>query len=74
MRVKDPRHYKGEGVLILNLSDDARRIIVRIESTVPTFGKNCFDPREFYQRSALGSFPYKVRRTVRTNVPHPPRL
>jgi hypothetical protein len=39
MRVKDPRHYKGEGLLILNLSDDARRIIVRIESTVPTFGK-----------------------------------
>ena len=39
MRVKDPRHYKGDGLLILNLSDDARRIPVRIESTVPVFGK-----------------------------------
>jgi hypothetical protein len=39
MRVKDPRHYKGEGVLILNLSDDARRVPVRIESTVPFYGK-----------------------------------
>lgn len=39
LRVKDPRHYKGDGLLILNLSDDARRIPVRIESTVPTFGK-----------------------------------
>jgi hypothetical protein len=39
MRVKDPRHYKGEGVLTLNLTDDARRIPVRIESTVPFYGK-----------------------------------
>ncbi len=39
MRVKDPRHYKGEGVLILNLTDDARRVPVRIESTVPFYGK-----------------------------------
>jgi uncharacterized protein DUF3108 len=39
MRVKDPRHYKGDGLLILNLSDDARRIPVRIESTMPVFGK-----------------------------------
>ncbi len=39
MRVKDPRHYRGEGVVVFNLSDDARRIPVRIESTVPVFGK-----------------------------------
>jgi hypothetical protein len=39
MRVKDPRHYRGDGLLILNLSDDARRVPVRIESTVPVFGK-----------------------------------
>ena len=39
MRVRDPRHYHGEGLLILNLSDDARRVPVRIESTVPFFGK-----------------------------------
>ncbi len=47
MRVKDPRHYKGEGLLILNLSDDARRIIVRIESTVPTFGKTVLTLESF---------------------------
>ncbi len=39
MRVKDPRHYKGDGILILNLSDDARRVPVRIESTGPFSGK-----------------------------------
>ena len=39
MKVKDPRHYKGEGTLIFNFSDDPRRIPVRIESTVPVYGK-----------------------------------
>jgi len=39
MRVRDPRHYRGEGSIILNLTDDARRIPVRIESTVPVYGK-----------------------------------
>ena len=39
MRVKDPRHYKGDGLLIINFSADARRIPVRIESVVPVFGK-----------------------------------
>jgi hypothetical protein len=39
MKVKDPRHYKGEGTILFNFSDDARRIPVRIESTVPVYGK-----------------------------------
>jgi hypothetical protein len=39
MKVKDPLHYKGEGTLIFNFSDDPRRIPVRIESTVPVYGK-----------------------------------
>ena len=47
MRVKDPRHYKGDGLLILNISNDARRIIVRIESTVPTFGKTVLTLESF---------------------------
>lgn len=38
MRVTDPRRYKGEGVIRLNLSDDACRIPVRIESTMPVVG------------------------------------
>ena len=38
MRVKDPRRYRGEGVIRINLSDDARRLPVRIESTMPIVG------------------------------------
>jgi hypothetical protein len=42
MRVKDPRHYRGEGVLRLNLSDDGARIPVRIESRMPDAGRVVF--------------------------------
>jgi hypothetical protein len=38
MRVKDPRRYKGDGVIRINLSDDACRIPVRIESQMPVIG------------------------------------
>lgn len=38
MRVKDPRHYAGEGILRLQLTDDACRIPVRIESRAPDVG------------------------------------
>ena len=38
MRVKDPRHYEGEGMIRLYLTDDACRLPVRIESTVPGIG------------------------------------
>ncbi len=38
MRVLDPRRYHGEGVLQLHLTDDACRVPVRIESTMPLFG------------------------------------
>jgi hypothetical protein len=39
MRVTDPAHYPGEGVIRLHLSDDARRIPIRIESTIPRAGR-----------------------------------
>lgn len=39
MRVKDPRHYKGIGVIRLHLTDDACRLPVRIESAVPGVGR-----------------------------------
>lgn len=39
MRVKDARHYEHEGVLRLNLSDDADRLPVRIETSMPVVGK-----------------------------------
>jgi Protein of unknown function (DUF3108). len=38
MRVRDARRYKGEGVIRINLSDDAMRIPVRIESAMPVLG------------------------------------
>ena len=38
MRVRDPRHYQGEGVIRIHLTDDACRLPVRIESTVPGIG------------------------------------
>ncbi|HYJ78631.1 MAG TPA: DUF3108 domain-containing protein [Longimicrobiaceae bacterium] len=39
MRVVDPERYRGEGVIRLFLSDDARRIPVRIESSIPRAGR-----------------------------------
>jgi hypothetical protein len=39
MRVKDPRRYHGEGVIRISLSDDARRLPVRIESRMPMLGR-----------------------------------
>jgi hypothetical protein len=38
MRVRDKRHYDGEGVLKLVLSDDARRLPITITSVVPRVG------------------------------------
>jgi len=38
MRVHDPAHYRGDGVIRINLSDDERRLPVRIESTIPVAG------------------------------------
>jgi hypothetical protein len=38
MKVRDPRHYHGEGTLTINLSDDARRLPVRIVSVMPIVG------------------------------------
>lgn len=38
MHVRDPRHYKGDGTLLIYLSDDARRLPVRITSVMPIVG------------------------------------
>ncbi|MFN2564687.1 MAG: DUF3108 domain-containing protein [Gemmatimonadaceae bacterium] len=38
LRVKDLRRYRGEGVIRIHLSDDERRLPVRIESTMPIIG------------------------------------
>lgn len=39
MHVRDPRHYKGDGVIRINLTDDPCRLPARIESTMPVVGK-----------------------------------
>ena len=39
MRVKDPRRYRGEGRILINLTDDSVRLPVRIESTMPLIGR-----------------------------------
>ena len=38
MRVRDPRHYKGEGLIRIYLTDDDCRLPARIESTMPVIG------------------------------------
>jgi hypothetical protein len=38
MRVLDPRHYQGEGLIRIHLTDDACRLPVRIESRMPIIG------------------------------------
>jgi hypothetical protein len=39
MRVRDPGRYGGEGVINFHFTDDARRLPVRIESSVPVGGR-----------------------------------
>jgi hypothetical protein len=39
MRVKDPRNYRGDGIIRIHLTDDGCRLPVRIESTMPDVGK-----------------------------------
>ena len=39
MRVRDRARYQGEGVIRMDLTDDTRRIPVRIESSVPRAGR-----------------------------------
>lgn len=39
MRVRDPRRYRGEGIIRVYLSDDSCRIPLRVESNVPGMGK-----------------------------------
>lgn len=38
MRVRDPRHYEGEGIIRIHFTDDACRLPARIESTMPVIG------------------------------------
>jgi hypothetical protein len=52
LRVRDPRRYRGDGVIRINLSDDDRRLPVRIESTMPIIG-NAVLTLESYTGAAM---------------------
>jgi hypothetical protein len=39
MRVRDPKHFKQEGIIRINVTNDRCRLPVRIESTMPILGK-----------------------------------
>lgn len=39
MRVHDPVRYRGEGVIHLHFTDDTRRLLVRMESSIPRAGR-----------------------------------
>jgi len=43
LRVKDEGRYGGSGVVRLNLTDDARRVPVRIETSMPVAGRVVLD-------------------------------
>jgi len=66
MRVRDRRHYAGEGVIKLDLSDDARRIPVRIESRVPVVGTTVM--------TLESVFPSQQIACSRTPIAEPPLL
>ena len=62
MRVRDPRRYKGEGVIRIHLSDDARRLPVRIESAMPVLGTTVLTLESYtnggtHARSFRSAFP-----------------
>jgi hypothetical protein len=57
MKVKDPKRYGGEGVIRINLSDDAYRYPVRIESHVPVFGSTVLTLEAFTCPRHLASHP-----------------
>jgi hypothetical protein len=38
MKVRDTRHYEGEGTIRIHLSDDRCRLLLRLESKLPDAG------------------------------------
>ena len=47
MRVKDSRRYRGDGTILFDLSDDACRLPLRIESTMPLVGRSVLTLDEY---------------------------
>ncbi|HEU4630125.1 MAG TPA: DUF3108 domain-containing protein [Gemmatimonadaceae bacterium] len=57
MRVTDPRRYRGQGTLRFHLSDDARRVPVRMESTMPIVGAVTLELESRAPELAAGATP-----------------
>jgi hypothetical protein len=80
MRVHDPRHYKGEGVIRIHLTDDDCRLPARIESTMPVVGtailtidsqkSRCKKP---YEEMAATSLRPRAGDGARASILAPPR-
>ncbi|MDB4879518.1 MAG: hypothetical protein JWL60_964 [Gemmatimonadetes bacterium] len=47
MRVRDPRRYRGEGMIRIHLSDDPCRLILRMETQVPGNGAATLELESF---------------------------
>jgi hypothetical protein len=69
MRVKDPRRFERGGVIRLNLTDDDRRIPVRILAPMPAFGTATFLLESFDLGTGI---PAQPRRHVPTPIPARP--
>lgn len=52
MRVRDPRRYRGEGVIRFDLSDDVCRLPVRIRSAVPLAGTSTLTLESYVRADA----------------------
>jgi hypothetical protein len=53
MRVRDPRRYRGEGIIRFDLSDDACRLPVRIRSAVPLAGTSTLTLESYARAGAV---------------------
>ncbi|MDQ6717153.1 MAG: DUF3108 domain-containing protein [Gemmatimonadota bacterium] len=54
MRVRDPKHYKEDGVIRFNISNDACRLPVRIESTMPMIGQTVMTMKSMRTENSRG--------------------
>jgi hypothetical protein len=80
MRVKDPRRYRGEGVIRISLTDDRCRLPVRIESDVPTVGRTVLTLERVVHPDAhladhgplVGGSPTAPLQTPSPKFPNPP--
>jgi hypothetical protein len=64
MRVKDGTEYKGEGVLHIWISDDACRLPVRMESTMPILGIGILVLDSAVTPSCHGRDPQRAPRSI----------